>query len=101
MRKAGDFALQPTHRGTPPEDVIDVAAGLLAHGSPLLPGLPSALGASDRDRLQLAVYSCGNSSGLANAAHRIPSSLWRLPNTAPENHDTFIMEKRPGKVNAI
>jgi hypothetical protein len=64
------------------------------------PAFP-ALCASGRDRHQLAVYSCGGSSGLAKAAHRIPASLWRLPKVTPENHDAAIMPKRPALVNAI
>ena len=49
---------QADHRDTPPEDVLDVAAGLLAHGSALLSGLPKADGLSDANwtatrRLQL------------------------------------------------
>jgi hypothetical protein len=35
--------LQATHRGTPPEDAYAIAAGLLARGSMLLSGLPSAV----------------------------------------------------------
>src|SRR5688572_7178727 len=46
------------HRDTPPEDVLDVAAGLLARGSTLLSGLPKADSLSDTNwtttrRLQL------------------------------------------------
>jgi hypothetical protein len=48
---------QPHHRDTPPEDVYVVEAGLLAHGSMLLSGLPET--------------DCGLSDFCWTAAHRL------------------------------
>ena len=66
---------QPHHRDTPPEDVYVVEAGLLAHGSVLLSGLPETnCGLSDFVGQRLAAYSCGGSSGFGFLRpHRLPS----------------------------
>ena len=66
---------QPHHRDTPPEDVYVVEAGLLAHGSMLLSGLPETnCGLSDFVGQRLAAYSCGGSSGFGFLRpHRLPS----------------------------
>jgi len=79
---------QPHHRDTPPEDVYFVEAGLLAHGSMLLSGLPETVsGLSDIFGQRLTAYSCGGSSGFGfNAA---PASLLASGRTSPKNHDAF------------
>ncbi len=65
---------QPHHRDTPPEDVYVVEAGLLAHGSVLLSGLPKTFaGFSGVIGQRLTAYSCGGSSGFGSTPHRLPS----------------------------
>ena len=67
-----------------PVDVYVVAAGLLAHGSMLLSGLPETLaGFSDFVGQRLTAYSCGGSAGVTPASLLAPGKL------NPENHDTL------------
>src|ERR1700722_15393134 len=61
------------HRDTPPVDEYVVGAGLLAHGSQLLSGLPEAFGASVTFVGQrLTAYSCGGSAGITPASLLAP-----------------------------
>ena len=62
--------------GHPAQGRYEVAAGLLARGSPPRPGLPEALASVTRNGPGLAAHSCGGSSGVARPfgqTHRIPS----------------------------
>jgi hypothetical protein len=80
VRGLSEFAWRNRHasaatlRGTPPEDIHFVAAGLLASRVIVSVRLPNALGISDKGRQRLAAYSCGGSSGFGGLPpHRIPS----------------------------
>jgi hypothetical protein len=90
---------QPHHRDTPPEDVYFVEAGLLAHGSMLLSGLPETVsGLSDIFGQRLTAYSCGGSSGFGfNAA---PASLLASDRTSPKNHDGLTYRQQGARVNS-
>ena len=89
---------QPHHRDTPPEDVYFVEAGLLAHGSMLLSGLPETVsGLSDIFGQRLTAYSCGGSSGFGfNAA---PASLFSFGPNEPEEPRRVQLRSTATSVN--
>ena len=67
------YEIATHHRDTPPEDVYVVEAGLLAHGSVLLSGLPEIFpDLSDFVGQRLTAYSCGGSAGITPASLLAP-----------------------------
>jgi hypothetical protein len=62
------------HRGTPPEDVDTITAGLLARGSLQLSGLPDAKASVTQSDSRSPLTVAGAAPALPlDTAHRVPS----------------------------
>jgi len=81
--------------------VYVVEAGLLAHGSVLLSGLPETLaGFSDIIGQRLAAYSCGGSAGISRNDRDAPASLLAPEKRFPKNHDGSTYRQHRVRVNS-
>ena len=83
---------QPHHRDTPPEDVYIVEAGLLAHGSMLLSGLPETF------RVPVTSLDSGSPLTVAGAAPALattaaPASLLASESISEEPRPVRFIDK--------